>query len=281
METRYLNEDHPVVIGLAGKAGTGKTCTANYWVGSTVRWLDEELALDHYSLASPLHEMVAIKNGIEGTYAKDRQLYAIHALLLEILGGNPLWGAPPYDELIALTKEIEAMYLPEGKKARSFMQFVGEKCRGYNSECFLQYLNRSILRGFKSAKETARFYAPRIDGFHVTDEGPPEHNEDPPIYCSFVSDIRYTNEAEFIRSQPNGILVKLVASDETREQRLLDRDGHVLSTQEASHPSENIEAIPNEWFDAIITTDELTVEQQARIVLKNVLDTFGVAKCLD
>lgn len=245
---RY-DENQPIVVGLCGEAGTGKTSTAETIVPGTLIEAPEA-GWDHTFLAVPLYSFVAIKQKMIGEKAKDRQRYATHELLVELLGSSPLWGAPKYKDLVALTKKIVDEPLPEGEKPRSFMQQVGDWLREINDDCFINYCNSFINN---------TWYQQRTKN-ELTDDT----LEYKPLVI-IVSDIRRLNEAKWIAGLPNGHLIKFTASDLVRKERLYDRDGHVMKSSQANHISErDVNNIPEEIIYRTINTDELNVAEQAQ-----------------
>src|SRR3990167_6907468 len=97
-----FNPDFPIVLGVSGKACTGKTSVGNV-LAPTTRILGgipdkpdlnllEPLWWDHLFYAMPIYAMASARRGIEGVDAYSRQCYDIHNILLEIWP-NPIWGA--------------------------------------------------------------------------------------------------------------------------------------------------------------------------------------------
>ncbi len=78
-----------------------------------------------------------------------------------------------------------------------------------------------------------------------------------------ISDVRYVNEAKSILKQPNGFVLVFDAEEETLNNRILKRDGKLMSEDESSHSSEGqIEEIKT-IASAVIKTDLMSIEDQA------------------
>lgn len=269
-----FDPNHPVIVGLTGEAGTGKTSTANI-IAPVAQNLDASggderiscidgvnIYWSHLFFAMPIYEIVNIKRIIQGADWKDRQLYAIHNVIANLFGENPLYGAPPYKQLVEMTYEVTEKYIPEDGKPREFMQWLGtDYFRAYQDDCFIRSMQRRINKekGFitnlnSKAEEGERIF----DTFGVV-----------------ISDVRFPNEAEIITSAPNGILIKLNASYETRMDRLDKRDGFVMSTEGGAHASEtSIDLIPLESYSAIVETDDMTLEEQAIAVKQAIVNSL-------
>ena len=95
-------------------------------------------------------------------------------------------------------------------------------------------------------------------------------------YFCIVSDIRMPNEAAMISSFKGGVVVKFTASDAVRQNRLLNRDGFLMTEAQASHESERVDDIPADLITAVIDTDALSIEEQARATKDQVLNLVGV-----
>ena len=92
-----------------------------------------------------------------------------------------------------------------------------------------------------------------------------------------LSDIRFANEVKSVVDNPNGILYKFTASPEVIQNRLLDRDGKVLSATQSNHESENgLTLVKDEDFDEIIDTSDFTVSDQANYIKNLVSKKFNV-----
>lgn len=102
----YYDPDHPIVVGLAGPAGSGKTSTAEGIIKSEgAMWSDTgEVTWDHLYHAMPLYEYASIRLKTTGTDAKNRQLHMIHDLTQELLGARI-----GYDDMVELVYDIYAV----------------------------------------------------------------------------------------------------------------------------------------------------------------------------
>lgn len=248
---------NPTVIGLAGKAGTGKTVTAQT-IAPTVQFNNYEnftpITYDHTFLAVPLYTLASIKTKTKGVDSYNRMAHQIHQQLFQIF--NP-GGLPPYRDMVELVGKIYEHPIPTDEKPRTFLQNVGTWCRDLDPECFTQFMRNHILDRYRLHLLEAEH-----DGFVPTD------------WHMFVSDIRYPNEAAMIRTFERGVLIKLECEEHVRLQRLSNRDGRELSPEEAKHSSENsLSLIPDENFHAILDTTDLNVEEQAEAV-KSIIHKF-------
>ena len=111
-----FRKEQPIIIGLAGKAGSGKTSVAEHLVpkGSVETSL-HGIKWDHIFYALPLYELSSIKRSIMGMNENNRQLYAIHDVLFDLYGGSPLGTMPGYEDIVDRTKQIYSLNIePEG-----------------------------------------------------------------------------------------------------------------------------------------------------------------------
>lgn len=248
--TKRFKVGKPIVVGLAGLAGSGKTSTADTIVPQFMQRESENLIIDHKFLAMPLYEMANVKRSTEGTKRKDRIYFGIHEVLYDLFGGNPLYGVPPYDEFVKLVDEIASLPIDYdiNNKPRTFLQQAGSICRSIEKDVFANWIERKI----------------------ILDNARSEENWDKSYMC-IVSDIRMPNEAEMIKDFDNSVLVRFDASEEVRLKRLMDRDGKLMTPDQANHESEKVMEIPEELFDVILDTDDFTVREQAMAVQKFVV----------
>lgn len=254
---KYFDPDHPIVLGLCGKAGSGKTSVAETIVPPHTQFLDttNDLIWNHFWFAMPLYQMASIKRKTLGEQRLDRVKYQIHDVMLELFSHSPLYGAPSYQDLFELVTEVATapITMEEDEKPRDFLQKTGTLCRSYKDTCFADWVKNRIYTYHSSLAK-----------------------EGEPTPAFIVSDIRYPNEAEMISSLPNGVVVMFEASDEVRRQRLIKRDGFDIPTEQASHASEKIELIPKEFISIKLNTDALTLEEQADITKRIFLESFGL-----
>lgn len=249
-----FKEGRPIIIGLSGEAGTGKTVTATTVVPTgTVNETDLYL-WDHKFLAQPLYEIANIRRTIEGEKAEERIKYETHNVLYNLFGRSPLYGLPDYDILYEVVYDIlnTPIEPDREKKPRSFLQNVGSLCREINKDVFSEWIIRSIKR----------------DGAWADDNDKQ--------YVCFVSDIRMPNEAKAISEEPNGLVIRLRASENVRRERLLDRDGFLMSKEQAEHESERVNDIPSEYFAVELDTDDLNVTEQANAVVSLASQLLGI-----
>ena len=266
-----MNQDYPIILGLAGRAGTGKTTVANILAPKSqfssngelvpeviadleVPVFENTLVWDHRFFAMPLYKLVSIRQGTEGNMQRDRVLYQIHETLVQLFSGSPLYGAPPFDDLVELTHHVAELDLPAEGKPRKFLQDVGTLCRSYDPDCFVKYARKSIYQDFIEKKTTFE----REQAMKALED--PDSPEKVFGYICIVSDVRMENEAKFVHEEPNGVLVRFDASPEVREERLTTRDGS--APQNLNHITEQMDINPD-YYDYVIDTDNLSPVDQA------------------
>jgi len=258
IEKRY-NKEHPIILGLAGKAATGKTSVAESIVPKgTIAIASDRMVWDHVFFALPLYELANIKKNIEGINKNNRQLFSIHQTVFDIYGGNAMGNIPSYEDFTSLVNEIHSLPIePEGVKPRTFLQTAGDMCRRYDENCFSKWAIDKAKKLFRTYTNTDLY----------------EENESP--MCVIISDVRFLNEAEIILNQPNGILICYEASEQTRNERLLKRDGRLMTEEQSSHKSEKQIDLIKEIADAIIHTDTLSIEDQANKTMEFITSRVG------
>lgn len=263
--TKRYNPTQPIIVGLCGQAGTGKTSVAKGFVplaSATEIMFDDELddeqqiriVLDHLFFAMPLYELASIRTKTEGSKSKERMKYAIHDVLADLYGRSPLYGAPRYKDLVELVKwTVKTPIDPDDYKPRSFLQTVGMRCRELNEDCFVQWVDRKI----KAAS------APFIN--------------DGVAHLTFLSDLRMENEAEWVAAQPNGVLVQYTCDDEVRFDRIERRDGEPMTEDQKNHISENEHTkFRKGIFDVVIDSTDLKIKEQAVATTTAINATFGI-----
>lgn len=246
MEKKYFDLNEPIIIGLSGKAGSGKTSVAeNIVPKGSIDTTHHGAKWDHIFYALPLYELSSIKRTISGINAKNRQLYAIHDVLFDLYGGSALGNIPAYDQFVEKVHSIHGLAIePEGIKPRSFMQRAGDLCREDFANCFADWAIYKI-------KSMHRSY------LRNTEE------QDLMPYVVIISDVRFANEADSILSQKNGLVVCFDASSQTLEDRLIKRDGKVLNPEQAAHKSEQEIEYIKTICSSVINTDNMSIEEQS------------------
>jgi hypothetical protein len=256
---KEYNPDYPIVVGLAGKAATGKTAVAETIVpkasfGTNVNGL----VWDHIFFAMPLYELYSIRTKIEGMNAQSRKLFATHETLYDLYGSSPLGNMPDYKNFVDLVNQINSEPVDyDGSKPRSFLQKIGDYCRSYDEECFAKW-------GVRKAN--------RIHSDYILSSE--EEGETP--HCILISDVRFINEAKAILSQPNGIIIKFEASDQVRRERILARDFVLMTDEQLSHRSEKEIDSMSDIIDLVINSDSISIEDQVNETIKLIKESFGV-----
>jgi dephospho-CoA kinase len=252
LETKNM----PAVIGLAGKAGSGKTSVAEQICPkATIASLKSDeltagIIWDHIFYALPLYEMFVIKGTIRGLNEKSRKKHAIHNVLYDLYGGTPIGNMPDYDIMTEKVNKIYNTPVEFGDiKPRSFLQKVGDICREGYPNCFAEW---AIIKSTK----LYRSYVSSL-----------EEGQEPSFFCVIISDVRCPNEVSSIQKLPNGRVIYYSATEKTLNERLLKRDGRLPTEEHRLHPTELLSDQIKEKADFIIETDNLTIEQQAEATL--------------
>lgn len=266
MSFKY-HKNYPIILGLAGKAGSGKTSVAEALCPKgSFATESGGILWEHIFHALPLYELASIKKNIKGNNEKNRKLYAIHNVLYEIYGKTTLGDIPSYDEFVKKVNDIYSLPIePEGQKPRTFLQTAGDICRDGYDGCF------SLWVMIKSAE----LYRARISSL------PKELEDEHPAVCVIVSDVRFVNEAKNIIKQPNGMLITFDASADVLRERIYKRDGIYMTDEQLNHKSESeideIKSISN----FVLNTDMLSLEDQALATLNIVTDTIQSSRSIN
>ena len=263
MQKKY-SKSNPIILGLAGRAGSGKTSVAEALCPKgSMQTTSSGIVWEHIFHALPLYELASIKKNIQGFNAKSRKLYSIHEVLFEIYGRTALGAIPPYEEFVEKVKSIYDLPIEEeGIKPRTFLQTVGDICRENYSECFCHW---AVMKSMELYRKNINEIS-REDG-----------NMDTPI-CVIISDVRFINEAQSILKQPNGMVITYEASDDILRDRIFKRDGVFMTNEQLNHNSEKEIDLVKEVSTFIINTDNLSIEDQAKATLqlvKNKIETLG------
>ncbi len=263
MEKKY-SKSHPIILGLAGKAGSGKTSAAEALCPKgSIQTNSSGIIWEHIFHALPLYELASIKKNIKGFNARSRKMYSIHEVLFEIYGKTALGTIPSYEDFVEKVKNIfELPIEEEGIKPRTFLQTAGDICRDGYPECFCHW----------AVMKSMELYRKNIN--EVIKEG---GDEDTPI-CVIISDVRFANEAQSILKQPNGMIITYEASDDVLRDRIFKRDGVYMTDEQLNHNSEKEIDLVKEISTFIINTDNLSIEDQAKATLqivKNQIETLG------
>lgn len=267
MTTRFFSPEAPIILGLNGAFATGKTATAQALAPLAVSVPDFEdsdnpiITWDHIPFALPLHQMASSRQQIEGEGAYDRWCYEIHSILLDLFGAGPLYGAPPYYEFVNMVMNIVNEPCPPSGKARKFLQTAGTLVRDWNPDAFVTWMDRKIRR---------EFHNHQLNMHDDQDLGSRP-------FGVVIDDVRMHNEAEWLKSNTNGILIRLTARKEVSAERMYNRDGVWPNDEMFNHESERQSStIPEDLFDAQIDTSDMTVAEQVDEIRNYVLSFLGV-----
>ena len=249
--------EHPIIIGLAGKAATGKTSVAELIVPKASFSNEREgMIWDHIFFAMPIYEFYSIRTKIKGIDADSRKLFATQETLYDLYGGSPISGVPEYNTFIDLTKKIATAAMTDGGlKPRSYLQKIGDYCREHDENCFSKW-------GIRKANKIHREYLKGSD----EDELKP--------HCILISDVRFVNEAEAILKAPNSMIILFEASDEVRKDRILSRDGVMMTDEQMSHKSEQQIDLMDSLVSARIDSSSMDVEAQALATINIIKERF-------
>jgi cytidylate kinase len=257
---RYnYNPSYPIIVGLSGKAATGKTSVAETIVPkASFDNMRDGVIWEHIFFAMPIYELYSSRTKIEGLNAESRKLYSIHETLYDIYGSSPIGNIPSYDDFIKLVHDINAEPLNfAGGKPRTFLQNAGDLCRSHYEKCFSDW-------GVRKATKMHREYIRSVE----EDEAKP--------YCIFISDVRFRNEAEAILARPNSLIIRYDSSDEIRKERIYNRDGEYMTDEQNAHRSEmEIESF-SDLVSTIIDSSSMSVEDQASATMEAVKESFGL-----
>lgn len=259
--TIEYDPDYPIIVGLAGKAATGKTSVAEAIVPKASFGNDKDgLIWDHIFFAMPLYEFFSIRTKIEGANSQSRKLYAIHETLYNLYGSSPIGNIPHYYEMISLVDKIYNEPLPDTEtKPRSFLQNIGDYCRSYDESCFAKW-------GVRKAQKIHQNYITEAE----------KEKEDTKPHCILISDVRFRNEAECILSQPNSFLIRFDASDEVRRERIFTRDSVYMTDEQMSHRSEkDLDNISKDLFH-IIDSSYINIEEQVKQTIEAIKGKFPI-----
>lgn len=251
------NPEYPIIVGLAGKAATGKTSVAETIVPKASFSNEREgIAWDHIFFAMPIYEFYSIRTKIEGLNAESRKLFATQETLYDLYGGSPIGGVPDYDTFIELNRRIatEPLY-DNGSKPRSYLQKIGDYCRENDDQCFSKW-------GLRKANQIHREYIKKIDDSEIKP------------HCILISDVRFLNEAEAILSKPNSMLIMFDASEDVRRDRILSRDGVMMTQEQMSHKSEQEIDMMKDLISETIDSSSMDVETQSLATINAIKERF-------
>lgn len=250
-----------VIVGLAGKAGSGKTSVAEQFVPahspSRHRSGNDIVVVDKLKLAAPLYEIYGTGE-MSGSEAKSRQEYAVFDVLREVFGGNPLYGAPPLSELSLRTNAVIERIMQIGlDNRREILQWTAEYCRSFNNDCFVNLL---VKKALLLAEQNAAVVNREVD--------PTSYEE--LIVSIIIDDVRFNNEAARLKKVfgKDCFIAKLECEESERMDRIIERDGGAKMSLYRHH-SEDI-AIDEEHIDTVLDTTTFDPEMVAAMVANEV-----------
>lgn len=241
-----VNEDIPLVLlGIKGPSYAGKNLLSRMMVPSaSTTSIDEEEEKGHFFTWSSVPFTLPIKGlyrslmSINGHYAKDRKLYAVHSELSTLFGSSPVSGAPPYDDLVSLVYEVVDYRLDDSAKAqRDFMQWVGNKCRELRPDCFISSAKSQVIKDHRAVVS---------EWFSSWEEG----SAIPTAHIVVIPDCRLKDEGEFIHNYPHSYIVDLNLDEFSVKQRALELDGTNLTPGQLEDRTEiEVRQWPEKWVD--------------------------------
>jgi len=193
-----------------------------------------------------------------------------------VFGNNPLYGAPNYDDLLQMVYEIAEYPCPKEGKPRSFLQHIGtDILRAYDGGIWTKWMDRKIKEEYRKFLWEHREIEPCCE--HQCDNPVMDLDVVPPMYGVVISDCRFQNEAQLVAEHPNGVLLKFTADIEEADRRQFERDGYVMNGTQKSHQSEHQwDSIPEEWYNKIIDTTDMSVKEQTDYVRNLITKMTGV-----
>lgn len=252
---KKIIDNQPIILGLSGKAGSGKTSVAEAILPKgSMETIKYGINWDHIFYALPLYEMASIKKNTIGFNEESRKLYALHNVLYEVYGGSPIGNMPNYDVLVDKVRQINALPIEkEGIKPRTFLQKAGDICREFDPNCFSNWAiikANKMYRQYVRRAEDSDNYADLLTPFVV-----------------IISDVRYLNEAKGILKQPNGFVISFDADEDILKERLIKRDGKIMDHSQMEHSSELEAEQVKKIASTIINTNHMTLEDQVSATL--------------
>lgn len=244
----HVNDDIPLVLlGIKGPSYAGKNILSRMIVPSaSTTSIDEEEKNNkgHFFTWSSVPFTLPIKGlyrslmSINGYYAKDRKLYAVHSELSVLFGNSPISGAPPYDDLVELVYEVVDYKLDDSAKSqRDFMQWIGNRCRELRPDCFISSAKAQIVKDH---------HATVSEWLSGRDEGDPI----PTAHIVVIPDGRLQAEGEFIHNYPHSYIVDLDLDEFSIKQRALELDATNLTPEQLKDSTETeVRYWPKEWID--------------------------------
>ncbi len=277
-----MNDIPFTTVAIAGKAGTGKTTASHILTAASLTTRDgskqsAEASLlsgvaayeggsddnvygwDKTVFAAPLKELIGIKESLDGKDKTDRRLYQIHNIVSALYNHSPLYGGPPYKELVKLVKAIDD--LPLGSyddNYRTFQQTAADLIKENDPDAFVNMVYKKAMSKISDINEDIEDFA---------DEGLEYHR------VLIVGDLRYNNEADMITNKLKGLIYELKASKDVRRDRLEHRDGSTIARDNAKHSSEK--KIDKSYIHMSIDTDNLLPSQVAKLIREDIYKQIG------
>lgn len=258
MNKKNFIPNEPIYIGFVGPAGSGKTFTAKSIVPPSTASLYgnpemfPKVVWDHQWMSLPLYSVYNARTQTLGASREDRILYSIHDIVNSVTMKQL-----PFDEMIELIYDLYSLPITnqEDEKPRTFLQQAGDLFLKNNENCLAKYTRYKLYSTWLS---TSVEYD--------------RHDLEAPTFFGIISDVRQLHEARMIHELKNSLLIRFEADEDTIRERLMARDGFVLSNSESVHRTEKeIDIIPTDWYDLVVDTSSLTPEEQVKTVKEFIL----------
>lgn len=243
----------------SGKSETAKGIAAPEGIILTKEYKDTIVKFDTMALSSPLIEMHSIKRNTQGHNAQDRRLWLLSQIVGEVI--PPLNAS--FEDYIELIYDIESYNLNiktnDGVEIRDrdFMTGIADMCHSMVKDPFCRHLTNRVRDERRRHLEN--------------------HTEDKPFhYLVIVSDLRLRRELNYFQNQfQNTILIKLDVDENTQKQRLLNRDGFLLTQNQESHETQT-SPFNDEEFDLVVNSRNLSLEDQISMTESYIMNQLPI-----
>ena len=148
-----VHTDVPLkMVGLVGPSFGGKSLITKQLVpmaSAHHEWDDDNVAVSWSEVGAtrPIESLYRVKMSTKGEDGKQRRLYQIHEILVELFGGSPAYGAPPYPEMVDLVHWVESLPVDEGGLGYArFAHSLGDALRDVDQHVFVKHLRAKAIR---------------------------------------------------------------------------------------------------------------------------------------
>lgn len=221
----------PIVLVLTGKSGVGKSTlagaiapplgssTINYTDNLPNPWNRHPIHWHEFSIQPPLQALLAARSRIEGENDVERQKYEILKTLLDLFNQSPLYGAPPFDDLVRMVNELMSF---SANYDKSFMRSARQLIEAYDPDALYKCLSRSVIGRYVSYNNDL------VKDIEELEDTYPDKAFGPKLFGAVISDVSSDEEWDFIRSTfDNTLVIELQCDEDIRMERLDDHDTEV------------------------------------------------------